>query len=313
MVSLSGIGWDETVTPSGWLFSLRAVSVLSFAFIYVFYHVTNILLQWWFYHRQGSTPEAKGRWKIQPQANPTSTASALLPRLPILEALGVVQPLPNSFPGGWKYKLMNAALAALFAGFAAELAARGFSQLSFETPSSAYGWGIVALQFVVAVTHESVVEYYWHRWMHSAAMYARFHRIHHHPTSPVPFDDMLIAPLEAFGYYCILYSPPFLYSTHAIAFGAYMAFMGLAGIVDHSGIRIVIPGLYDSEHHDLHHSRYIVNYGFPLPFMDLLHGTFEGTLCGRRYTARRFRKSGSNKATGGEDATQSGELPQKQE
>lgn len=35
--------------------------------------------------------------------------------------------------------------------------------------------------------------------------------------------------------------------------------------------------------HDRHHSRFEVNYAFPFPFMDVVHGTYDGKFLGRRY------------------------------
>jgi sterol desaturase/sphingolipid hydroxylase (fatty acid hydroxylase superfamily) len=73
-----------------------------------------------------------------------------------------------------------------------------------------------------------------------SAFYKRFHKYHHHNKAPEPFDDMLIHPLEAFGYYCILYSPPFLVPMHPASFAAYMVLMGVCGILDHSGVKVCI-------------------------------------------------------------------------
>jgi sterol desaturase/sphingolipid hydroxylase (fatty acid hydroxylase superfamily) len=88
---------------------------------------------------------------------------------------------------------------------------------------------------------------------------------------------MYVHPVEVFGYYCIMYCPPFLpgVTLHAASCGVYMAALGLAGVLDHSGVRVRLPwGVYDTAAHDLHHERFNVNYGFPLPLMDLLCGTF---------------------------------------
>ena len=39
----------------------------------------------------------------------------------------------------------------------------------------------------------------------------RRRQMHHYYKSPQPFDDMYIHPLEALGYYLILYSPAFVF------------------------------------------------------------------------------------------------------
>jgi sterol desaturase/sphingolipid hydroxylase (fatty acid hydroxylase superfamily) len=54
---------------------------------------------------------------------------------------------------------------------------------------------------------------------------------------------MYIHPLEACGYYCILYSPSAIFPMRPITFFVYMALLGFAGVLDHSGIRVRIPGV----------------------------------------------------------------------
>ena len=103
--------------------------------------------------------------------------------------------------------------------------------------------------------------------LHLPPLYKRFHKYHHAYKDPEPFDDMYIHPLEAFCYYCILYAPPFLFSCHIFAFISYMIVMGLAGTLDHSGIRVHVPGIYDASDHDRHHSKFNVNYAFPSPYL----------------------------------------------
>ena len=58
--------------------------------------------------------------------------------------------------------------------------------------------------------------------MHVPYFYKLFYEYHHYYKSPEPWDDMFIHPIEAFGYYCILYSPPFLFQCHTYAFVAHM-------------------------------------------------------------------------------------------
>ncbi len=144
----------------------------------------------------------------------------------------------------------------------------------------------VFLQFIVSIIYQSVLEYYWHRIMHWKYCYRYLHKFHHAYKAPEPWDDMYIHPLEAFGYYCILYGPPFLFSIHKYAFIAYMIVMGICGVLDHSGINFEFPGLYNTIDHDNHHAKFEVNYSFPFPFMDILHGTYEGTFWGKFYSVR---------------------------
>lgn len=64
---------------------------------------------------------------------------------------------------------------------------------------------------------------------------------HTNTQAPEPFDDMYIHPLEAVGYYCILYCPAAVLPLHPATFFVYMALLGSAGVLDHSGVRVRIP------------------------------------------------------------------------
>ena len=56
-----------------------------------------------------------------------------------------------------------------------------------------------------------------------------------------------------------------------------MIIMGLCGVLDHSGVIVEIPLLYNTIDHDYHHSKNNINYSFPFPYMDIIHGTYYGT------------------------------------
>lgn len=98
----------------------------------------------------------------------------------------------------------------------------------------------------------------------------------------------MIHPVDSGTYYCILYSPAWLFPLSLPAYMLYLGIMGFAGMTDHSGIRFSVPNplhallpgvfteplLYSSAEHDLHHELFTVNYGFPFMFMDYLHGTY---------------------------------------
>jgi len=145
-------------------------------------------------------------------------------------------------------------------------------------------------KLLYAVGWQCVAEYYWHRLMHWPPCYRRFHKLHHHYKAPEPFDDLFIHPTEAFGYYCILFSPVLLVPDLPImSFFAYMGVMGLCGILDHSGITLKLPGIYNTADHDIHHEYFHFNYAFPFIALDLLHGTYRPA---RSQTSIRQQSSG---------------------
>jgi sterol desaturase/sphingolipid hydroxylase (fatty acid hydroxylase superfamily) len=175
-------------------------------------------------------------------------------------------------------------MASAFAGATVELALRGaggckmYGGSGWPPPSAA----TFALELLAACAWESVVEYAFHRVMHLRPFYAACHRHHHVYRAPRPFDDMMIHPVEAALYYCILYSPPFVFRMHGVSFAGYMVVMGACGVLDHCGARIALPGalawLYDASDHDRHHELVSVNFGFPTMVIDRLLGTYVGSL-----------------------------------
>jgi sterol desaturase/sphingolipid hydroxylase (fatty acid hydroxylase superfamily) len=244
-----------------------------FCIIFFGYIAQTSLLQYWYYNTARNT---KG-WKIQPLRTEHVGQFYWVP---------ILSNKPNRAPMHGAIVLFNLCIASIVAGFTFHYSAHGWNHMQLYQPSTVDAPSIT-FQFLLAVVFENVAEYYWHRMMHTKLFYASFHKYHHWYKSPEPWDDMYIHPLEAFGYYCILYGPPFLFPIHWWAFAAYMVVMGVCGVLDHSGIRFVVPGLYDTQHHDDHHLKFDVNYAFPLPYMDLLHGTFEGEILGRHFKVRK--------------------------
>jgi len=248
----------------------RAESVGAFCLVLFGYVAFSWLLQVAFFQRRRGD---EARWKSQPGVG---YAPSSLPWLPLLRLFGAPG-APHDDAGGphssrlvAAFATFNLLLAASFAGAATELLLRGRGRMYWAAPGAA----ALASELALAALLESALEYYWHRAMHLPFFYRRFHKLHHAFTAPRPFDDMSIHPLEALGYYCILYCPPFALRMHPLSFGAYMALMGVCGVCDHCGVRLRVPG-YDSRDHDLHHEKFSVNYGFPFVFLDLLHGTYE--------------------------------------
>lgn len=156
------------------------------AFIYVFYHVTNALLQLRFYYSKSTSVTS---WKVQSSRQSHVGTSAAFPWIPVLQVLGfrwAVKPGRTWFTA--LLCTINAAMASIFAGAVCEAYMRGLTTMyttdttssdnarAAKHPSEATSltlwWLIVAIvaQFCVATTWESVVEYWWHRMMHWGAL-----------------------------------------------------------------------------------------------------------------------------------------------
>jgi sterol desaturase/sphingolipid hydroxylase (fatty acid hydroxylase superfamily) len=228
------------------------------------YYLLSSIIQIYFYWMHSSSFRV---WKIQPDSPSSLSIHRLW--LPPLVVLGLTQPRPGKFPDHDVTVTRNVTIAGLFGALAAGLVSSGLSGLSFEPA----GLLLLVSEVVIASAWQCVLEYYWHRTMHIPFFYRLLHKKHHAYKSPEVFDDMYCDSLEIAGYYCILYSPIFLpISLHG--FYGYMIVMGLCGVLDHVGVKVSVPGVYDTTEHDNHHRLTNVNYSFPFPFMDHLHGTY---------------------------------------
>lgn len=254
--------------------SISIHAVHAFLVIFLGYIIQTSVLQFYFYY---FSAKSYNQWKIQPQTNKEHLGTFW--GIPILSCK------PNRGVYHRYLTIWNLFVASCSAAFTAECCARGWNQMRFDSVKDYNDILYILFEACIAMTYECIVEYYWHRLMHTKYCYGRFHKFHHFYKSPEPWDDMYIHPLEAFGYYCILYGPPFLFPIHQYGFLLYMVVMGLCGVLDHSGIRCEIPALYNTVDHDNHHAKFEVNYSFPFPYMDMLHGTYEGIWLGRQFHA----------------------------
>jgi sterol desaturase/sphingolipid hydroxylase (fatty acid hydroxylase superfamily) len=178
------------------------------------------------------------------------------------------------------FATVNLVMSALFAGLSAELYHRRLGSLHnvCGPGPAACAWQLfsgVARSLAV----QSVLEYYWHAAMHLPYLYAKLHRHHHTYKSPQVFDDLMIHPLEAFGYYLLLFSPSLVVNQHYAGMLIYMSLCGLFGVLDHSGIALRLGPFYDTRAHDVHHRcgfgpAVYKNLAFPFTAMDVLHRTF---------------------------------------
>lgn len=244
--------------------SVSVYSIAAFLIIFVGYIATSLILQYlYYYNRKYDVKE----WKVQDKKDSSVGKIYQHPFISDKKGRG---------PYHGIFAAVNLFIASCFALVVTELGQRRSSLVHFQHDSLlSYGILKILWELFAAVALEMVLEYYWHRLMHLRFVYRHLHKFHHYYKSPEPFDDMYIHPLEAFGYYCILYMSPFVMNIHMYAFIAYMMVMGIFGIMDHSGIQFEIPWLYKSADHDCHHLKTEINYGFPFPYIDMIHGTYE--------------------------------------
>ena len=211
---------------------LSPYSYLNASVIFFGYIIQSAGLQYFFYYRRN--PNDSRTWKIQEEKNISKLG--IFWTIPIFSITKEGRAKDHNF-----LTTINLVNASLFAFIVTELCVTGNSRMSFSTVRE-YGLYNIIKELLLAVTYENFAEYYWHRLLHSKFLYKKYHKYHHHIKSPEPWDDMYIHPYEAIIYYTILYSPPFLFSCHYYSFLLYMVIMGLCGTLDHSGVKINVPG-----------------------------------------------------------------------
>ena len=104
-------------------------------------------------------------------------------------------------------------------------------------------------------------------------LFRNVHAVHHRAATPVFVDAHYMHPAEAVYSAVALMLPAFLFPTHAIAFGIYYFTVGFHELLDHTGVRVHMPGLSPSSHHDEHHRSVKRCYGQALPLLDSWLGT----------------------------------------
>jgi sterol desaturase/sphingolipid hydroxylase (fatty acid hydroxylase superfamily) len=112
-----------------------------------------------------------------------------------------------------------------------------------------------------------------HRALHTPWLFRHVHSVHHRAATPVFVDAHYMHPAEAVYSAVALMLPAFLLPTHVVAFGLYYFTVGFHELLDHTGVRVHVPGLSPSSHHDEHHRSVKRCYGQALPLLDAWLGT----------------------------------------
>ena len=132
--------------------------------------------------------------------------------------------------------------------------------------------------------------FYWtHRIMHAPRPFRIAHAVHHASRPPTAWAAMAFHPVEALTGAVVVPVLVFLVPIHVGMLLVVLTIMTVMGVTNHMGWEMfpralvrskMGGGLITASHHQLHHERYLCNYGLYFRFWDKLCGTDSGVVHG---------------------------------
>lgn len=116
------------------------------------------------------------------------------------------------------------------------------------------------------------IYYYIHRLLHHRFFYKHVHKMHHQFTTPISLALIYTHPIEHVVSNIIpISTPPRIWGAHVLTWWLFLAGTLVQACLAHSGYELNL-GIWSSNHHDLHHEHFNVNYGL-YGLLDRFHGT----------------------------------------
>ena len=147
------------------------------------------------------------------------------------------------------------------------------------------GWAEELVTFLVCLYSFQVYYYWFHRAMHTHALY-RFHKWHHRSQVMTPIAGLSMGPVEALGWTLGILAPVVVLGQlgwlGAWGLIALLAFHWYGNITGHAnaefipkpfGTKLVSTFANPVTYHALHHARFQGHYGFGAAYMDRLGHT----------------------------------------
>ena len=168
----------------------------------------------------------------------------------------------------------------------------GMNLLVLYTPLRKYGkiyvnidehslWWVPISILLAIILHDTY--FYWmHRVLHHRSLYKMFHRVHHKSVNPSPLASYSFNFTEGILEAMVIPLVVFLVPMHPIALIIFALLAYSYNVYGHLGYELVprwfrksifFGIMVTSVHHNLHHHKFIGNYGYYFRFWDRLMGT----------------------------------------
>jgi Delta7-sterol 5-desaturase len=147
-------------------------------------------------------------------------------------------------------------------------------------------WAYIAFTAAFYVFAHDTYFYFTHRAMHHPKLYRRFHAGHHRSKQPTPFASFSFDPLEALISAWFLPALAMIVPIHVGVVLVLLTIMTLNAVLNHAGWEVyprrwINSGWFGkvmitASHHNLHHTKFVGNYGLYFRFWDKVLGTDKG-------------------------------------
>ncbi len=182
---------------------------------------------------------------------------------------------PNQIKHEIKYSLLSIIIFALYGFLIIVLYRNQLIKISFN-----HGWNIIIDLAILAIWNEFHF-YLGHRLMHTKLL-VKFHSVHHKSVIVTPFSTYSFHPLESTIMGSVMILPLLIYPFEIwslIIFPIYHLFFNTIG---HTNVTFISNRISHqqnsiSSRHNLHHTKFTINYGFISTFTDRIGKMFKST------------------------------------
>ncbi len=178
------------------------------------------------------------------------------------------------------YSVLSAAIFAVFGIGTYWLWDQGYTAIYLD--ASAYPIWYIPFSVILVLFLQDTYYYWIHRWMHIPKIYRYLHKVHHNSVRTTVWTSFSFHPLETLLQAVVLPIFILILPLHSYALLAILIIMTISATINHAGVEIYPSGKYGkwfgklvigATHHDVHHRKFLCNYGLYFTLWDRWMGT----------------------------------------